>query len=58
MLVTQIAAGTAATTWGKHRMISSGKISAVGTATGAVAGLEGQTPAAGAVNPRGALAIG
>ncbi|MBF16177.1 MAG: ammonia channel protein [Dehalococcoidia bacterium] len=58
MLVTQIAAGTAATTWGILSMISSGKISAVGTATGAVAGLVAITPAAGAVNPIGALAIG
>ena len=58
MLVTQIAAGTAATTWGILSMISSGKISAVGTATGAVAGLVAITPAAGAVNPLGALAIG
>ena len=58
MLVTQIAAGTAATTWGILSMISSGKISAVGTATGAVAGLVAITPAAGAVNPMGALAIG
>ncbi len=58
MLVTQIAAATAATTWGILSMISSGKISAVGTATGAVAGLVAITPAAGAVNPIGALAIG
>ncbi|MFL2665256.1 MAG: ammonium transporter [Dehalococcoidia bacterium] len=58
MLVTQIAAGTAATTWGILSMITSGKISAVGTATGAVAGLVAITPAAGAVNPMGALAIG
>ncbi|MBL01823.1 MAG: ammonia channel protein [Chloroflexi bacterium] len=58
MLVTQIAAGTAATTWGILSMISAGKISAVGTATGAVAGLVSITPAAGAVNPMGALAIG
>ena len=58
MLVTQIAAGTAATTWGILSMITSGKISAVGTATGAVAGLVAITPAAGAVNPIGALAIG
>ena len=58
MLVTQIAAGTAATTWGLIGMISSGKISGVGVATGAVAGLVAITPAAGAVNPLGALAIG
>jgi Amt family ammonium transporter len=58
MLVTQIAAGTAATVWGIIGMITTGKISGVGVATGAVAGLVAITPAAGAVNPLGALAIG
>ena len=58
MLVTQIAAATAATTWGLIGMLTTGKISGVGVATGAVAGLVAITPAAGAVNPLGALAIG
>jgi len=58
MLVTQIAAGTAATVWGLIGLFSTGKISAVGVATGAVAGLVAITPAAGAVNALGALAIG
>ena len=58
MLVTQIAAATAATTWGIVGLLSRGKISAVGVATGAVAGLVAITPAAGAVNALGALGIG
>ena len=58
MLVTQIAAGTAATVWGLIGYASTNKISAVGVATGAVAGLVAITPAAGAVNALGALAIG
>ncbi|MFL2755653.1 MAG: ammonium transporter [Dehalococcoidia bacterium] len=58
MLVTQIAAGTAATVWGLIGLVSTNKVSAVGVATGAVAGLVAITPAAGAVNALGALAIG
>ena len=58
MLVTQIAAGTAATTWGLIGLFATKKISAVGVATGAVAGLVAITPAAGAVNALGAIAIG
>ena len=58
MLVTQIAAGTAATVWGLIGYAATNKISAVGVATGAVAGLVAITPAAGAVNALGALAIG
>tara|TARA_B110000438_G_scaffold267032_1_gene281544 strand:+ start:7716 stop:8942 length:1227 start_codon:yes stop_codon:yes gene_type:complete len=58
MLVTQIAAATAATVWGLVGLFSTGKISGVGVATGAVAGLVAITPAAGAVNALGALAIG
>ena len=58
MLVTQIAGGTAATVWGLIGLLSTNKISAVGVATGAVAGLVAITPAAGSVNALGALAIG
>ena len=58
MLVTQIAAATAATAWGIIGMISTGKMSGVGVATGAVAGLVAITPAAGSVNALGAMAIG
>ena len=39
-------------------LISTGKMSGVGVATGAVAGLVAITPAAGSVNALGALAIG
>jgi len=58
MAVTQIAAASAALSWmfiewGKH-----GKPSALGIASGAVAGLVAITPASGAVGPMGALAIG
>ena len=58
MLVTQISAATAATTWGLIGLFTTGKISGVGVATGAIAGLAAVTPAAGSVNPLGALAIG
>ena len=58
MLVTQIAPATAATVWGIIGMISTGKMSGVGVATGAVAGLVAITPAAGSVNALGAMAIG
>ncbi|HIF03440.1 MAG TPA: ammonium transporter [Nitrospinaceae bacterium] len=58
MAVTQIATAAAALSWmfvewGKH-----GKPSALGIASGAVAGLVAITPASGAVGPMGALAIG
>jgi Amt family ammonium transporter len=58
MLVTQIATASAALIWmfiewGKH-----GKPSALGTVTGAVAGLVAITPASGTVGPVGALVIG
>ena len=57
-LVTNIAAAAAALTWGLISMFKTGKMSAVGVATGAVAGLVAITPAAGAVGVMGALAIG
>jgi len=58
MAVTHIATAVAALTWmfiewGKH-----GKPSALGIATGAVAGLVAITPASGFVGPMGALVIG
>jgi len=58
MLVTQIATGTAATTWMLCEWIRSGKPTAVGLATGAVAGLVAITPASGTAGPAGALLIG
>ena len=57
-LVTNVAAATAALTWGLISMCRTGKIGAVGVATGAVAGLVAITPAAGAVGVLGSLAIG
>jgi Amt family ammonium transporter len=58
MLVTQVATGTAAVTWMILEWIRSGKPTAVGIATGAVAGLVAITPASGTAGPAGALIIG
>ena len=57
-LVTNTAAATAALTWGIISQIQTGKMSAVGVASGAVAGLVAITPASGFVGVMGALAIG
>tara|TARA_B100000029_G_scaffold502190_1_gene577036 strand:- start:17694 stop:18935 length:1242 start_codon:yes stop_codon:yes gene_type:complete len=57
-LVTNVAAAAAALTWGLISMIRTGKMGAIGVATGAVAGLVAITPAAGAVGVMGSLAIG
>jgi len=56
--VTQISASTAALTWMFIEWFKHGKPSALGIATGAIAGLASITPAAGVVGPVGALAIG
>ncbi len=58
MLVTQVATGTAAASWMFLEWIRSGKPTAVGLATGAVAGLVAITPASGTAGPMGALLIG
>ena len=59
MLVTQIAAATAALAWMFVEWFSKGgKPTAVGIATGAVAGLVAITPASGNVGPVGAIVIG
>lgn len=58
MLVTQIATGTAAATWLFIEWFGRGKPTAVGIATGAVAGLVAITPASGTAGPMGALLIG
>jgi ammonium transporter, Amt family len=58
MAVTQIATATAALTWMFLEWMSHGKPSALGIASGAVAGLVAITPASGYVGPMGALAIG
>ena len=57
-LVTNTAAATAALTWGLISQAQTGRMSAVGVASGAVAGLVAITPAAGFVGVMGALAIG
>jgi Amt family ammonium transporter len=58
MLVTQIATAAAALGWMFAEWITHGKPSALGIASGVVAGLVAITPAAGAVGPMGALVIG
>ena len=58
LLVTHIAAATAAVVWMAVEATASGKPSALGVATGAVAGLVGITPASGTVGPLGAVVIG
>jgi Amt family ammonium transporter len=56
--VTQISAATAAFTWMCIDWITSGKPTALGLATGAIAGLAAVTPASGFIGPVGGLAIG
>lgn len=58
MLVTQIATAAAALAWMFAEWITHGKPSALGIASGVVAGLVAITPAAGTVGPMGALVIG
>ena len=57
-LVTNTATATALVVWLILGHIHTGKMSAVGAATGAVAGLVAITPAAGFVGPMGSIAIG
>ena len=57
-LVTNTAAAVAALTWGVLSQIAHKKMSAVGVATGAVAGLVAITPASGYVGVMGSIAIG
>ena len=57
-LVTNTAAATAALTWGLISQFQTGRMSAVGVASGAVAGLVAITPASGYVGVMGAIAIG
>jgi len=58
MAVTQIATAAAALAWMFAEWMTHKKPSVLGIATGAVAGLVAITPAAGFVNPTGALIIG
>jgi Amt family ammonium transporter len=58
MLVTQIATAAAALAWMFAEWVTHGKPSALGIASGVVAGLVAITPAAGTVGPMGAIVIG
>lgn len=55
---TLLATAAAIVAWAAVESITKGKPSALGVASGAVAGLVGVTPAAGLVGPFGAIAIG
>lgn len=58
MLVTQMASAAAALSWMSCEWVIHGKPSALGIASGSVAGLVAVTPAAGTCGPAGALIIG
>jgi ammonium transporter, Amt family len=58
IIVTHLAASVAALVWMLIERIKVGKATAVGFATGAVAGLATITPAAGSVGPVGAIILG
>ena len=58
MLVTQVATAAAALGWMAVEWLTHGKPSALGIASGVVAGLVAITPAAGTAGPVGALVIG
>lgn len=58
VVVTQISPCVAALTWIFIENVRSGKPSALGFATGAIAGLAAITPASGTVGPIGAIVIG
>jgi Amt family ammonium transporter len=57
-VTTQIAAATAGFLWSLIELVRSGRATALGMITGAVAGLVAITPAAGFVSPASAIAIG
>ncbi|KRG75815.1 ammonia channel protein [Stenotrophomonas ginsengisoli] len=58
MLNTMVATAAGVVGWTVIEAISKGKPSALGAASGAIAGLVGITPAAGTVGPMGAIVIG
>jgi Amt family ammonium transporter len=58
MLVTQVATAAAALSWMCFEWAAHGKPSALGVATGAIAGLVAITPASGSAGPAGAMLIG
>ena len=57
-LNTMLATAAAILAWALTEKFTKGKVSALGVASGAVAGLVGITPACGTVGPFGAIAIG
>ncbi len=58
ILVTQVATAAAALAWMSIEWAAHGKPSALGVATGAIAGLVAITPASGTAGPAGAILIG
>lgn len=58
LTATQVAAGTGAMTWILIEALHQGKATALGFASGILAGLVAVTPAAGVVQPYGAMALG
>jgi Amt family ammonium transporter len=58
VVVTQISPCVAAITWSAIEWLKVGKPSALGLATGAIAGLAAITPASGYIGPVGAMVIG
>ncbi len=58
LTVTQMAAAAGAFTWMMIEIISHGKATSLGVASGILAGLVAITPAAGVVQPVGAMALG
>ena len=58
MLNTMVATSAGVVAWSTVEAFTKGRPSALGAASGAIAGLVGITPAAGTVGPMGALAIG
>ncbi len=58
LLNTLVATASGVIAWALVEAVVKGKPSALGAATGAIAGLVGVTPAAGTVGPVGAIAIG
>ena len=58
IVVTQISPCVAGLTWAVIERVKAGKPSALGFATGAIAGLAAITPASGSVGPAGAMVIG
>jgi Amt family ammonium transporter len=58
IIVTHLAASVAALVWMLMEKIKVGKATAVGFATGAIAGLATITPASGSVGPLGAIILG